>query len=592
MNRTLNGRPISGVVSGFDFSTENSGTELMKATNRIITPSDLLNELKIIRESIQKTDTIRLYKELLAHVNDTNNPHKTDLHHFLSQVVDVLYAEYQRCGGNGTFAFYSDALFRTLRIATVEEMENCTDPNLLISVLNAKKCVMNHESDPDAHHMLFTSLLPGEPILENPTIAVNAAIGISPFVMEEYDAPKKDSEVYSNYTYIGEDGRIHYSDSGEFNITYVNGDAVFPCFSARKNYINESNNFLLSKLNNVSTISDAEVCPDGEINATAISTYADSSSVRHSVAIRDVELFMGEVRTFSVFAKRESCRYFALVYKDMSASPIEVKAVFDLDSGSCYMLNHMNRYKQECHKLNDGWYRCSISMYHKIGQSSDLEMVFFKESADETLTFQGINEICGYLWGMQLEDGLNMSPFIPTTGSPAVRKPIGISIPLDSFQWTPDEMTLHMAYRNPGTHWDTLDEFLVRPIFSITDGNEIAVDANYHSTGDVDVTRYARVTSGDISLSVAVYQDIFNSIPDSWCHLTHGIDSDTIFSSLNTTHSIRTTVPREWLKGDTLHIGHNGKSVFVEGYVRSFSIYPICVTDEQINFLNGEQYRD
>ena len=590
-DRSLEGTPISANISGFTtISTDRIDTPLSPPP--VLSPGDLLEQISDLRKTLSYADAERAIKLLFAHVHDTNNPHHTDLDQFTLQVIDVLYKEYKAQGGAGTKEFYTQSLFKVLRIATLEEMKTGTDPGLFISVKGAKIFIADHENDPNAHAAIFDRLLPGEPVTADPAYALHSIFGVSIDLLKYMEEKSESSVETRPYSFVGPDGYVSFCDDPvTLPIDYQLGEPLIPCFGKRINSIVPSNNFQLRSPTNITIRKNATISPERSSTAVGIETTKDAFVCAHTLSYKNIELYCDKTKTFSVFAKAGSCRYLSISWQDMTNSVITVRAIYDLQTGDHLLMNHMDRYGASIYKLANGWFRCEFNMYHEIGQKTDLVLTFFKEkknSKDENaFKFQGNMEMCGYLWGSQLEDGPNASPYIPTTNKPGVRCPISISTELpENFVVSPAS-TISASFLNPKRY---LDRNSIRPLITIVDAlNLSAFTSRYTRKGGLDIARYDNVSTSDITIAAMVYQDVFDPVADTYCQFAHGISPTSILTGYQNNGGTIADPPKEWNRGKRIFIGTDGKGKYFEGYFRSLILYPVGITKAQARFLNGEE---
>ena len=604
---TLDGRPITAAISGFkSYNTERG--EVPERPTPVLSPDDLLSQLRTLQATLNSTQLTRALTLLENHINDTNNPHNTDLDAFVNDVADILYNAYRDQGGIGSREFYLNCLFKTLRIASVEEMKEGTDENLLISIKGAKDYIHEHELDPEAHQELFDSIFPGSAPSYEPSFSCDASVGISNYfiktitpgqntVAQKPDSPDEGSDEEDEYnsddicSAVGSDGRIHFSSYSDYDgVDYTPGSAVYACFGSRTNEIAYSEDFTkLTKINVDLELAHDVLSPSGSYeNVTIMRTKQDVAPAMHYVSIPEMTLEANRDKTFSVYAKGLNCRYLAITWQDMTSSDIVVHAIFDLEQGTTMAINDLGRYSSRITRLTDGWYRCELTMAHPIGQVTDLSMLFFKEKAsDWNMSFKGELEVCGYLWGMQFEHGPCASPYLPTRGKARTRGAVGYVIPLDEEWWESSAATIHVDWINVGKCYY---EDTIRPVVTLTDDSDYEVlTCQSHHNGNLELLRYAIINVSGIIVPTVISQDLFPYDTRKWYQLTHGIDDARIVTLFNETKGLNLSKPEHWDSGTKLYLGGDQKGNALEGYIRSLVIYPRRASDEEARFMNGEE---
>ena len=577
--RTLDGQPLAAGMSGFsEYTTYRKEAPIQPAP--VITPSDLLNLLKEYKKFMSLPEIDRAINLLFQHMSDDSNPHRTDLGQFISSVTDVLYKAYVDNGGKESKDCYVQSLFKPLRVASVQEMKTESDPSLLVNIRGAKRYFLQHESDPEAHASLLADVMPGEVLEDEPSFAISSEYGVPYNLVDVEEIPYGNEALITShtYSYVGTDGYIHFcGDNQDLPVDNYEGEFLIPCFGKRTNNIAYSANIQQAcALENVQILSCSEEAPDRSTQATAICATRDLTVREHNLVIKDLRLKTRTISTFSVFVKKESCKYFSIRWKDLISSDIVVYSVFDLETGICLSGNHMDRYKSRIRKLSNGYYRCEFTMFHEIGRTADLVMTFFKERRDEPyFGFASEDEVLGYVWGLQYEEGPSASPYIPTDGQPITRYPLKIILPLEEW-WDPKNVTLSIATKNPGA---LAADTIQRPLFVLT-GKE---DEGFP-------TLYKGQYTAEGNLKFSIDEEIEKTDRDY---------QQLAFSQDNTSTSVRLDNNyQEYIKttdltaAKCLFLGCDPEGNYLEGYIHHVTLYPVKVTEEQTKFLNGQEFRN
>lgn len=605
--KALDGRQVTAGISGFK-SISTTRKEVPEKPIPVLTPAELLIQLRTLSAVLNSEEVAEALKLIQDHIADDNNPHRTDLSTFTKEVADVLYQAYLDQGGTGSKEFYLQCLFQTLRVASLDEMKDPENENLLISIKGARQYIREHEQDPEAHAELFDKIFPGEAPTYDPTFACYATVGMSNHFIQTVvgglnatgtNSPTSttnptDEEISLDIcSCIGPDGRVLFSSYRDYGgIDYSPGTATIACFGKRTNEIADSEGFSAVKTINCNLTPSEDVdilSPEAlPTNVYTVSTNLDAAPQLHTVYVPDLEIDFEQEKTFSVFAKGVNCRYLAITWKDLTGSDITVNAVYDLQQNACMIVNDLTRYKVNIVELADGWYRCEFTMSHPIGQVTDLNMIFFKEKNENDYAFKGEQEICGYLWGLQFEKGPCASPYLPTRGQTRTRDAIGYVIPCDEEWWESSAVTLHVDWVNVGQYHD---ENLIRPVVTIVDDNDnnaLTVHSRYD--GRIELLRYANLeVEGAGFFPVVIYQDIFEYDNRRWLQLTHGIDNTQIVDRFNETNGLNLNTPANWTPGTKIYLGSDPQGNALEGYIRSIVIYPRRATVEETIFMNGEE---
>lgn len=585
-NSTFDGKPLAASVSGFSEYTTNSAVTAPVKPAPVLTPTDILAQINELKKIFNKQELDLALKLLSVHIHDTNNPHHTDLNQFTLQIADILYREYVAQGGTGSREAYVQALFKTLRVASMEEMKNGTNDDLLISIKGARKFLSDHEADDEAHHELFEKLFPGDAIKNEPFYSMHAMIGISKYLMELLTVSISEDYDTVPFSYIDANGVLQYcSGNEEIPIDYSHLVPLIPCFGQKINEIRESNNFNSLIDNNISLVTDAEIAPDKSNTAVALFASNDIVPQSHTLILENVFVPMNTPKTFSIFVKPENCRYMAFSFKNMLTDIVSVHAIYDLQEGVCFTVNHMETFTARMFPIGPEWFRCEFSMFHQIGQESNLTITFFNEyTAENEFTFTGKEELLACVWGMQLEESHIASPYIPTNGKPGVRNPIAIKLDLDGMK----ACSINSAYLNPGICLDPLSQ---RPLFEITDkDNEKLVNANYTTDGSLVINHWNTLHVGDLVQPTIISSESCYPTVEKICQLTHGFNEEKMLTKYNDGISIESDMYENKPICQTLWIGCDSSGNFLDGYIDHMIIYPIKLTANEATFSNGEEY--
>ena len=578
-NHSYDGSELTGMVSGFSEYTTKSITS-NTSPRPVITPVDLLNQIQDLRKIISQKNIDNAIKLLNNHIASKNNPHNTTLNDFSDRVIDVLYNFYIENGGTATRSQYSSMLFKVLHMASTEEIVDGTDGTALISIVTINSFIRQHENDPDAHKEILEKLLPGKPVLDIPLYSIIAKIGINNTIVNATgNVP---------YTYVDKSRHLKTATTDNpLPQDYMYGEPLLPCFGSRTNEITNSTDFTSLIYRNTRLRSNNKLAIDGSRTATQILSMVTDEEELHEIVYPDFTIDGNQNKTFSIFVKPGECDYFCISYEDMAGSPIVVSAIYNLRVGEVFLTNHLNRYTADIVPLADGWYRCSFSVYHAYGQQADLVMSCFKIKDPRLQDYKykvTREEVALYLWGMQIEEGNNMSPYIPTNGTTVTRLPVDITINTDYGDYNKD-ITLHVTYKNSGVCLGNL----IRPLLTTKlSSNKVSCEMVLHHDNGVEALRWGTISVNNISTRTLVYEDILDKQDGSFIHVTHSAnDKQAILAYNKKTFDAGGITYQD--RDNIILVGRDTYGRYAESYLRSFIMYPSVVTVEQCLFLNGEE---
>lgn len=585
-NRTFSGKPLCMGMSGFSHY-ETSRADAPQYPPVVLSPTDILEMIQELTALCSDPKFSTALAMLQDHVANMNNPHHTTLDQFAQDIADVLYKEFQqRTQSSISLDDFTKALFEVIHIASDEEITEGICTTAVLSVFGAKKYLSQHDTDEDAHKELFDKIIPGTPIVEDPTFAWYPQFGISDYYLQPQSVELTDAEEEVPYTYVGADGYIHQEEKHKLPIDYVYRTPLVPCFNTRKNFIVDSASCSIFYQNNVHLLEEAEEAPDRSISATAVCQNEDIGRFEHSLIYRNCILPPEQPRTFSLYVKAEEQQNVKISFKDSPNTDIETYAVYNLKENTCLIVNHMDMYHAVLQKLSNGWYRCCFSMYNTKGQVSDLKITFFDSQELDSNDFmtEARGKICAYVWGIQYENGFQPSPYIPTAGKIGVRPGIQIHIPLE--EWYVDKShTYHIDY----WHMDIDPSQNVRPILVMMNGTHPSMQIA-HEGRRAQVKRFYTYTEVDKEYDIITLQDEVTAQGTSMLQMTHGVSDSGTITRLDTLTSMKTHDALLRNAGTDLYIGCLPDGQFLNGYVGDLIFYPICVSEEEAHFLNGEAY--
>lgn len=621
-NHSYNGEELTGNISGFaEYSTSRIVSDAKPRP--VLSPADINAEITTLRRFLSVPELEKALKLLTNHIGNLDNPHRNDLSQFTEQVIDVLYQYYVDNGGTGSRGYFASLLFKVLHVATVEDMEAGTDETALLCIAGVRQLLHQHEIDPEAHSELISQILPGKPISAKPACAIFSNIGIA-----TSNCVNPDSTV--PYTYVDVDRVVKVADSVHtLPVDYTYNVPLLPCFGERTNEISSSTDFSKCTKLNVNTTVATVYDPMKTTAATAI-VSTDTADYVHSLKYSNVIIDDEENKTFSIYVKAGSCKYFMMSYADLTADTVKVRAIFDLTTNEVFLMNHMDRYTSEITQLANGWYRCSLSMYHKYGQMDDMEFTFFKEKDSKLQNFACAtteNEILGYLWGVQYEKGNNVSPYIATNGSILTRKPIPIVI--GSVYGSGQPFTVSASFRNTGNCASNSTRPLLTGITTdaydlvtrqdgktyryeitpeqfanvINKSDDVTMEVIHRALGLVEFNQWQILNVQNISTHTLIRETICAKQNSRYMNVAYSISNDDVVTAYNSdtyteeansalsNYTEDTTTGRPWMCHYVL-VGCDTYGRYAETYMYKTIAYNTGATEEQCLFLNGEEIHE
>ena len=149
--------------------------------------------------------------------------------------------------------------------------------------------------------------------------------------------------------------------------------------------------------------------PDNSTTANAIKSNSTGEKA-YNISQGSLSVTAGKTYTLSVHVKKGTLG-FARVYFSDGASKT---ADFNLNTAA--VTNTSNTIRTQVDSMDDDWYRCSITFIATSTTSSGSAQVFALSAAgDNTPNIAVSGIVLIYVWGWQLEENIEASPYIVTT---------------------------------------------------------------------------------------------------------------------------------------------------------------------------------
>ena len=253
----------------------------------------------------------------------------------------------------------------------------------------------------------------------------------------------------------------------------VSGELTPVDTSSRTNLLLQSQTFKTTwTTNNAAIPNDLYKAPDDSLTAQAITaTSAGASGVYVQQVVATTA---GETYTYSAHVKAGANGFVLLLFFDGNLSRT---AYFNTATGAAS--NTSDVLTTSFDKMDDGWFRVSITFQNTVTTSSSFVRIFPAAAAGSTATgaaFQAGTELM-YLWGAQLEENSEMSAYIVTTNA---------------------AITTTETLNDTSETWD-FDSADLMPEADPDDDGVWEVPANVVLNGDYEELGSEEVTNGDFS---------------------------------------------------------------------------------------------
>ena len=202
----------------------------------------------------------------------------------------------------------------------------------------------------------------------------------------------------------------------------VSGELTPVDTSSRTNKILQSQTFKTTwATNNAAIPNDLFEAPDNSLTAQVITASSAGASAVYAQQV--VATTSGETYTYSVHAKKDSAGFVSLQFGDGTTTR---KAWFNLSTGAA--TNTSNILTSSFDKMDDNWFRVSITFQADATTSSSFVRIFAASVAGSTSTSASIDagDELIYIWGAQLEEDSRTSAYLVTTNA-AVTQAISLN---------------------------------------------------------------------------------------------------------------------------------------------------------------------
>lgn len=172
---------------------------------------------------------------------------------------------------------------------------------------------------------------------------------------------------------------------------------------------------------NVTVTADQVTAPDGTLTADKITEVATTAT--HRLAANNntgVTITAGATQTMSAYFKKGSRRYMLLYFSDTGGSH-SVRQWYDLDTGlkatNTVVGTNIAFVSATMTAVSNGFYRVALTVTPSTGMGTPTVIYpfFAMADADASITYLGDITQYGYMWGLQMEQAINASSYIPTT---------------------------------------------------------------------------------------------------------------------------------------------------------------------------------
>jgi len=234
--------------------------------------------------------------------------------------------------------------------------------------------------------------------------------------------------------------------------------------------------------------------PDNSTTANAIKSDGTGEQV-YNIKQDGLSVTAGKTYTLSAHVKKENLGFAQLRFSDGDGLP---KAHFNLTTGA--ITHASNTIRTQIDAMDNDWYRCSITFVATTSTGSG--MVFAQSAAGDgtpNVAVSGIVLI--YVWGFQLEENIEASPYIVTTTE---ARTATTSLNDTSDVWDFDSANL-MPEADPDSEgvWEIPANLVLNGDYEEL-GSELVTNGDFSQIGSEEVTNGDFATDSDWSKGTGI----------------------------------------------------------------------------------------
>ena len=223
--------------------------------------------------------------------------------------------------------------------------------------------------------------------------------------------------------------------------------------------------------------------PDNSTTANAIKSNSTGEKA-YKIQQSSLSVTAGKTYTLSVHLKKQNLSFAKFQLNDSAAN---YDADFNLTTAA--VTNTGNLIRTQVDKIDGDWYRCSITFKAQNTSSAATATVFAQSAAGDATPNVAVSGIVLiYVWGFQLEENIEASPYIVTTTE--ARTATETLNDLSSI-WDFDSADI-MPEADPDSEgaWETLDNLVLNGTYEEL-GSDLVTNGDFSTAGTLTSSSYS-----------------------------------------------------------------------------------------------------
>lgn len=565
-----------GTLADWELATTNSPeVDSVPTSEHDYTLADLYVLLREIRD-LFKPEHLEYVEGLITkHINDFQNPHRTDLAKMGSSVLQELYNLWLSEGNSGTREEFLKILFQYVKIADLLTTITGTARDQVPSVKGVATVVKLHDENPTAHDAIFSRFFPGAELEYPPTYALDAFIGLP-----------RDAEVVRNsvMTYVDALGILREAPVNILPADFTHGEAMFPLFGALTNeflYSEDLTNAYWTKINGTVELSTAILTPRRDSFAFVFKESNTVEPVEHILKPSvNMTVAVNEVWAITLFVEPAGRPCFGIRIPNSIGGPYSY-VHFDLENLTYFINDGADKTSitARIKKLSSGMVR--ICLIFKAKAAGSFAPEFYPiDILSGDANYSGNGELGTAVFGLQMSKCNELPPYIPSYGTKGSQANTTLAFPLGNW-FDPSKGTFVFEISNT----IPLNYGAAKELYSTGDSSTLGLNGRFPATHN---NRFY-FTSYNKS-NTSFFTKWANACIRDRLTVVHGYSATKQTVGFFEGDPIETNVTQVVNPNTTkLFLGTNryGNNPF-NGWLKRVIYYPYLCTVDNIHFLLGE----